>query len=259
MNMRILGGAVLVLVGTAMWSGASTWTGTPSSDAFVAAGSAGNPQGTDLTANNYGGAGTMAVSGTGALVGSTPKGTFESLLRFNTAAAKTQFDTQYGAGNWQITNISFVLSSNFGVQGAQPNNAIFNVINAGTFAIDWLSDDSWVEGTGSPAAPSATGVNFNSLSGLLSSTHEQLGGYTYTPPGNNVPLTYSLGLTNGFTSDAMAGGLVSFLFYATDDTGNYLFNSSKMIITAVPEPGSLPLLLGGVAALSLTWRRLRRA
>ena len=41
------------------------------------------------------------------------------------------------------------LASNFGIQGEQPTSTLFNTINTGSFGIDWLSNDSWVEGTGS--------------------------------------------------------------------------------------------------------------
>ena len=92
---------------------------------------------------NFGGAGTLAIA-----PASSAKGEFDSVIMFNTASAVSQFNTTYGAGNWTITGLTFSLASNFGTQGAQPNNAIFNTINAGSFGIDWLANDSWVEGTG---------------------------------------------------------------------------------------------------------------
>lgn len=252
--------AMALLTGTVTTSPASTWSGIATADAFVATGAAGNPAGTDLSANNYGGAGTLAISPAG-----TTKGEFQSLLKFNLTAAGAQFDAQYGAGNWQITSITLTLASNFGVQGSQPNNNIFNTINAGGFAIDWLADDSWVEGSGNPGSPGVTGVTYNSLSTLVTSGTAALGSFTYSPPGNNVPITWTLGLPTAFTSDAAAAGDVSFLLHATaGSTVGYLFNSKTfasnnplITITAVPEPGTVTLLLSGVAALGLTLRRLR--
>ncbi len=60
------------------------------------------------------------------------------------------------------------------MQGSQPNNSIFNTINTGGFSIDWLADDSWIEGSGNPSAPGATGVNFDSLGTLLAGGSETL-------------------------------------------------------------------------------------
>ncbi|CAN5434753.1 hypothetical protein BH09VER1_BH09VER1_52040 [soil metagenome] len=247
-----------LLAAAATVSDASTWSGVATADAFVATGAAGNPAGTDLTANNYGGAGALEISGAG-----TTKGEFQTLLKFNLAEAGTLFDAQYGAGNWQITSITLTLASNFGVQGSQPSNNLFNTINAGGFAIDWLADDSWVEGSGSPGSPGATGVTYRSRSTLVTSGTATLGNYVYTPPGNNVPLTWTLDLPTAFVNDATSASDVSLLLHATDgSTVGYLFNSKTfasnnpvLTVTAVPEPGATALLLAGAAALALTLRR----
>src|SRR5262245_34090185 len=94
----------------------------PTADAFVTARSATPSAG--LPTANYGGAGALMVSGAG-----TAKGEMQSLLKFNLAAAKTSFDATFGAGNWFIDGITLQLGTNFGSQGAQPNNPIFNTIN----------------------------------------------------------------------------------------------------------------------------------
>jgi hypothetical protein len=224
-------------------------------DAFLASGSAGNPAGANLTANNYGGAGTLAIA-----PASSTKGEFDSVIKFNTAGAVSQFNTTYGAGGWTITGLLLSLASNTGTNGAIPGNTIFNTVNGGSFGIDWLSNDSWVEGTGNPGTPSATGVNFNSISTLLAGS-DSLGTYTYTPPGNNVYANYSLLLDAGLLSDAVAGGDVSLYFYAADNQVSYLFNSRsfssghpELTLTAapVPEPATISLLaasLGGILCL----------
>jgi hypothetical protein len=235
----------------------TVWTGTSVADAFLAAGSAGNPLGSDLTANNYGGAGTLAISPAG-----STKGEFQSLVKFDLAPALAVFDTTYGTGNWQITSITLTLASNFGVQGSQPNNSIFNTINTGNFSIDWLADDSWLEGSGNPSSPGATGVNFDSLGTLLAGGSETLGAYTYVPPGNNVPVVWTLDLTNAFLVDAETGGNLSFRFYASDNQVGYLFNArsfaaNRPLITvmAVPEPSSVALLVGGLIAMGRVRKR----
>ena len=179
-----------------------------------------NPEGTDLTGLNFGGAGTLVVAPAASV-----KGEFQSVLKFNLTNAVAMFNTNYGAGNWTITNISLELTSNYGTSNVQPNNAIFPVINGGQFVIEWLSNDDWVEGTGTPNLPTTDGVTCDSLPDLLSGAHEILCTNTYAPPGNNVPVTYTLPLNTNLVADVSGGGDVTFLFYAADDQIGYLFNS----------------------------------
>lgn len=227
-------------------------------DSFLASGSANNPVGTDLTSLNFGGAGTLAVAAAG-----TTKGEFDSVIMFNTAAAISQFDSTYGTGNWHLTGATLSLASNFGTQGATPNNNLFNTINTGSFGVDWLGNDSWVEGTGggsgSAGFPGTTAVSFNSISSLHSSGSSTLGTFTYTPPGNNVYSDYSLSLDSQFLSDTSAGGNVSLYLYAADSQVSFLFNSRtfasghpELTLTAdaVPEPSMYALMglaFGGLA------------
>jgi hypothetical protein len=233
-------------------------------DAFLASGSPGNPVGANLSNLNFGAAGTLAIA-----PASSAKGEFDSVIQFNSAAAVTQFNSTYGAGNWQITGVQLALASNFATQGQQPNNNIFNAINAGSFGITWISDNSWVEGSGSgmgePGYPGNSEVSFNSIPTLLSGTTDSLGTFVYTPPGNSSYLTYNLPLNADLVNDAAAGGPVSLYFYAADNQVGYLFNSKSfasnhpeltLIATATPEPGTLSLLglsLGGF--LAARWRK----
>jgi hypothetical protein len=233
-------------------------------DSFLATGSASNPAGSDLTSLNFGGAGTLAVAGT-----ATTKGEFDSVLMFNTAAATSQFDSTYGAGNWHITGATLSFTSNFGTQGAQPNNNIFNSINTGSFSVDWLANDSWVEGsgggTGSPGYPGTTAVSYNSISTLYSGGSSTLGTFTYTPPGNNVYSDYNLSLASQFTSDTSAGGNVSLYLYAADTQVSFLINSRSfasghpeltLTAEAIPEPSVYALM--GLAVGGFTVFRLRK-
>ena len=197
-----------------------TYTGTTSADAFLATGSSSNPVGVDLTALNFGGAGTLVVA-----PATSVKGEFQSVIKFNLSNAVALFNTTCGTNNWTIADISLELTSNYGTGGVQPNNAIFPVISGGKFVIEWLSNDDWVEGTGTPNLPTTDGVNYDLLSDLLSGAHEILGTNTYVPPGNNVHLTYTLPLTTNLVADVSGGGKVTFLFHAADDQIGYLFNS----------------------------------
>jgi hypothetical protein len=226
-------------------------------DAFLAAGSPSNPHGSDLTGLNFGGAGTLAIA-----PASSPDGAFDSVIRFNTAAAVNQFNATYGTGNWQITGVTLSLASNFGVQGAAPNNNIFNTINAGTFGINWLANDSWVEGAGSgngePGYPTTSEVSFNSISSLLAPGSSSLGTFAYTPPGNNVYVNYSLPSNSSLDANAASGGDVNLYFYAADNQVSYLFNSRSysqnhpeltLTVEAVPEPAISGMVAGGFGLL----------
>jgi hypothetical protein len=234
-------------------------------DAFLAAGSPANPVGTNLTSLNFGGAGTLAIAPASSL-----KGEFTSVIKFNLGSAVSQFNSTYGAGNWSINGLTLMLASNFGGQGEQPNNGIFNAINAGNFGIEWLSNDSWVEGTGggmgTPGFPNNSMVSFNSIPSLHSGAYDSLGTYTYNPPGDNIYLSYVLPLDGSLVADAAAGGDVSLYFYAADNQVSYLFNARSfgsnrpefiVTATAIPEPSAMSLMTLPLGTL-LAWRKRKR-
>ncbi len=208
---------------------------------------------------NFGGAGTLAIA-----PASSPKGEFDSVIMFSTAGAVSQFNTTYGAGNWAITGFTLSLASNFGTNGAIPNNGLLNTVSGGNFGIDWLAYDSWVEGTGGGNGAANGAVNFNSISTLFSAGSNSLGTYLYTPPGNNVYASYSLPLDANLVSNAAAGGAVSLYFYAADTQVGYLFNSREfasnhpeLTITAVPvpEPAGTTLLVAAFGGFLLLRNR----
>jgi hypothetical protein len=214
-----------------------TATNISVADAFLATGSPNNPLGADLTGLNFGAGGALVVA-----PASSYDGEYQSLLKFNLSNAIALFNTNYGAGRWLITSASLALTSNYGTSGVQPNSAAFPVITGGNFAIEWLSNDNWVEGTGTPNIPTTDGVDYNSLPDLLSGAHEILGTNTYTPPGNNISVIYALPLTANLVADLTGGGDVTFLLYAADNQIGYLFNSYNygrgnqplIMVTAAP-------------------------
>jgi len=227
--MRYLKPMILMLA--AAWVGAmrtataaTTVSLNPTADAFV---SAANP------ANNYGGGGALSVAASG-----LPNGEFESVMRFDTSGAKTTLDAQYGAGQWTVQSVSLRLTS------TAPNNAIFNPSAAGMFAASWIQNDSWVEGTGTPGAPTTTGITFNTLPSFLGPNDAALGSFAFAG-GTSGSATYSLGLPANFMNDILAGDLVSMRLFAADSSVSYLFNSRnfgtvtsrpELSITVVPEP-----------------------
>jgi hypothetical protein len=218
--------AVLVLCLGSNTKAQVTYSGADYADAFLATGSSNNPEETDLTGLNFGAAGTLVVAPATSL-----KGEFQSVLKFNLSNAIALFNTNYGAGNWTITSLSLGLTSNYGTNGEQPKNVIFPMISTGKFVVEWLSNDDWVEGTGTPNLPTTDGVTYDSLSdlptNLLSGSHDILCTNTYTPPGDYVPVTYPLPLHTSLVADVMGGGDVTLLLYAADNQIGYLFNSQN--------------------------------
>jgi hypothetical protein len=260
-------GALLTLSATA---GAQTSyeINNSAQGAFVATGSPGNPVGTNLTTLNFGGSGTLAIAS-----GSSTKGEFDSILMFDTAAGVSAFNNLYGVGNWTLTGITLGLASNFGTQGTQPSNTIFNTINGGSFGIDWLDNDTWVAGTGggmgAAGYPTNSSISYAYVPTLLGYGYDSLGTFSYTPPGNNLYQYYSLPLDGNLVSDTDAGGDVSFYFYApTNSQVSYLFNDQNfssdhpeltLYATSTPEPGTLALLAAGLGGLLTARRRPRKS
>ena len=137
--------ATLALLWTASAS-AATISLNPFEDAFVSSANA---------SSNYGGAGSLSAAAVG-----LPKGEFQSVLKFDLTSAKTSFDSTFGAGLWAIDSITLQFTA------TPPNNAIFNgsgttpANSAGQFSVRWMQNDTWTEGIGTPAVPTATRDHF---------------------------------------------------------------------------------------------------
>ncbi len=217
---------------------------TASADAFV---TSANPTG------NFGGGGGQGVSAPG-----LPQGELQTLLRFDLAAAKAAYDAQYGVSNW------FLMTAHLRLTAASPNNPIFNASAAGPVSAQWLQNDSWVEGSGTPAAPGATGVNWNTLPSFLSGADQPLGTLAFTGATSGTA-TFPLVLSTGLEADLTAGVLASVRLSAGAGASG-VFNSRNfatatsrpmllLFAAPLPEPAAGTLAAFGLMALVLKRRR----
>ena len=219
---------------------------SPSADTFVDSAEA---------ISNYGGAGQLAVSDAG-----RPQGEFQSLMRFDLSAAKSSFDTTFGAGNWKLDSATLRLST------ASTSNPLFNASTPGTFQVSWMQNDSWVEGEGTPMSPTLVGITYATLPTFISPQDQGLGTFAF-PGGTSGTANYALNVTPGVSGDLGAGDSLSLrLFAEPGATIAYNFSSRTfqgpanrplltLTATQVPEPSGM---LAMVAAAAAVLRRSRR-
>ena len=214
----------------------------PVADAFVTTGPSGN-----LSDNNYGGAGSVSVAAAG-----LPQGEFQSVLKFDLSGAAASFDSVFGAGQWSVQSVTLQLTA------TPANNAIFNVPAAGQFAVSWLQNDGWTEGTGTPASPGTTGITFTTLQNTFIGAGDQSAGTFAFNGATSGAFSYALTLAPGLSADVLTGSLLSLRLFAADADMSGIFNSrsfttstSRPILTvsAVPEPDSLALAGIGLALI----------
>lgn len=204
----------------------STASAVRNGDTFVTPGPSGS-----LAQNNYGGAGALAVAGSG-----SRNGHFSAVLRFDTAQVKMLFDGAYGAGGWQLQSAVLYLVH------TRANNPLFNAPVPGRMLVQWTADDSWVEGSGNPNTPGPTGLNFAGFAALLAGA-ESAGTFLVPDPGDGMFTEFPLSPTPGMQADAAAGEVMGFVLTAADPGMAALFNSRSfaassrnpaLTLTAVP-------------------------
>ncbi|HWY76611.1 MAG TPA: hypothetical protein VN281_13385 [Verrucomicrobiae bacterium] len=241
-----LPGALVLISFFSHQSRAAVFSTNSFSDAFVTTGPTGNFRG-----NNYGSAGALGVSAPG-----LPKGEFQSVLQFDVSGAVSAFNNQYGAGQWRIQSVTLQLTA------TAPNNPIFNTSSAGQFQVNWMQNNSWTEGTGTPNAPTNNGITYNTLhSTFVGPNDENLGTFAFNGATNGTA-SYTLNLAPGLVSGLISGGDVSLDMFAADTNISYLFDSRNLgtvgarpllTIDAIPEPG---FSLWSLVTLCFASRRL---
>ncbi|HWD20623.1 MAG TPA: hypothetical protein VHB20_15250 [Verrucomicrobiae bacterium] len=239
--------SLLPAVALAVSAPGAIFTNTPDADSFVRAAAA---------SANYGGAGSLSVSGAAATnVLGTVNGVADTFIRFNTAAMVAYFNSQYGVNNWVIDGAALAVT-----EVGSPNNNIFTR-GVGKFEVRWLGGtnaDNWAEGSGMPMSPGSSGLAYRDEATLLNAAADESLG-TSTNRGKDGLDTFTLTRPAGFVTDARNGGEVTLYLTAIDSNLGFTFNSRsfsaiaqpQLVISAVPQPGIASVQAAG-ANLILT-------
>ena len=245
--MRIVALILLAVASAPLAARSASFGANPITDAFVTTGPTGN-----LSGSNYGGAGAVSLSAPG-----LPQGEFQSVLRFDLSGAVAAFNAVFGAGQWNVQSVALQLTA------TTNSHPIFNTPAAGQFEISWMQNDSWVEGTGTPVSPGATGITFTSLqSTFIGAGDEALGTFAFDGS-TSGSFSYSLGLSPGLVADVLAGSILGVRLFAEDGSASGVFYSRSfgttafrplLTVVAVPEPDPLALAALGLVLVGV-WRR----
>ena len=188
-----------------------TVTLNPTADAFVVSAS---PD------SNYGGAGALSIAAP-----ALAKGQFQTVMRFDASTAASTFNTSFANARWTIQSATLTL------QAAFPNNPIFNSSAGGMFGASWMSNTTWVEGTGMPRSPGTTGITFNTLPTFESAADQPIGTFAYDGSTTDAA-TYTLTLARSFLYDLNSGGTAGIRLFPADTVVAYLFNSTDFPVDA---------------------------
>ena len=211
--------------------------------------------------------------------------TMENLVAYNSAPIKAGFDSQYGIGNWHVTDVRLKWYSNFDIPGVPANNNQFNVPATGFFNIYYFGNDQWFNpATAGPSGLTNPDLTWNSVyaggaySGLFA--NQVLTGTFYYPggtyngttdcasvPDSCAPRFWDIDLTSDLLNDIAGGGYLSFHGAAADHQVVYLINQltkpgahPQIFVTAeagaapVPMPAAVWLLGSALAGLGIIAR-----
>lgn len=182
---------------------------------------------------NYGAAGALAIAGEDAVNGlGTPQGPYDTVIQFDMSGPIQTFNTVLGVDGWALSAARLTVT-----EVGAPTNSIFNR-GVGDFQVFWLSDDNWVEGTGSPLFPvigTGNQITWNLLQTILASASlSSMGQFSNSL--TNGPLTFDLAMPAEFVADFNAGGPVSLYLTRVTTTLGFTFNSRNYFIeTQLPE------------------------
>ena len=184
--------------------------------------------------------------------------TMDSLVAYDTSTIKTGFDTQYGIGNWHVTDVQVKWYTNFDILGVPAHNPQFNIPAAGAFNIALLANNNWFDAAtaGSPGLANP-GLTWNSVFGAggaysnLLNGVQTLGTYAYTGGNYNgtnncsndvcAPRFWDLGTNANLFNTVAGGGIVSLFGSAADNNVTYLINQ-------LTKPGGHPQIFISAAA-----------
>lgn len=190
-------------------SASLTFTNSASADSFVRAAA---------PSSNYGGAGALSVSGPSAMNGQgVANGAFDSFIRFDTAALKATFNDALGSNQWTTTDVRLRLT-----ELGSPANTMFNR-GKGAFGVYWIADDSWIEGSGNPNAPTTSGITYNDKAAILNGETANLGIFTNLATDGTVSLI--LKLQRAITDEIEAGTEVGLYLTAVDANVGFTVDS----------------------------------
>ncbi len=176
-----------------------------------------------------GSAGGLHVAGGASTNGlGTVQGEADSWLKFDASVAVAGFNTTFGAGGWTLTGATLAIEA-----VAVPRNPVF-ARGVGAFTVNWVANDGWTEGEGTPASPgSVTGSDLSyhsSRARLDSGLDEVLGGFRNT--GSDGMIDLKLVLTGGFVADIAAGEELTLVLAASEGGMGFTFHSVDWKIEA---------------------------
>jgi hypothetical protein len=194
--------------------------------------------------------------------------TLDLLVAYDTAAIKAGFDSQYGAGNWHVTDVQVKWYTNFDILGVPAHNPQFNVPAAGAFNISLFTNNNWFDKQAAgPLGLANNDLNWNSVYGAggkyanLLDGIQSLGTYSYTGGDFNgtnncsndvcAPRFWDLGNNADLLNIVGSGGTVSLFGSAADANVTYLVNQltkpgghSQIFVSAEAGPAAVPLPAG---------------
>lgn len=220
----------MLFAGSRNASWAATLSVLPDADSFLRS---------FAPASNYGAGGALAVSGTAAVNGfGVQNGLFDSFVRFPMTNVVASLDDALGGHDWVLTGARLVVT-----EMAAPDNAIFNR-GVGAFEVRWQAADNWLEGTGTPKAPTTDGVTWDDLGSLVNSNLDVSLG-VFTNAGVDGQSAFALELAERFVADVRVGDEVTLHLAAASAEVGFNFNSRdfgntnaqpRLEVTAVPNP-----------------------